>query len=280
MNRRTFLSVLILILPGAAPAQEGKPAILRGVGITQRLEHQVPLDTVFHNEEGKEVRLGDYFQGKPVILVLAYFRCPKLCNEVLNGLVDAVRSIPSLTAGNQFNIVVISFDARETPAMAAAKRRAYLEAYGRPGVTTGWHILTGPQASIDRVTEAVGFQYAYDTQNDQFAHGSGICILTPQGRIARYFFGIRYSPRDLRLGLVEASQNKIGTPVDQLLLFCFHYDPATGRYTAAVMNFVRLGGLLTLLGLGMFLMRSRWRWRQQKSRLAPLAPVLRGERLG
>ena len=262
-TRLQFLTCLtLLLLTNTAHAQGEKPPILRDVGIDQRLNDQVPLEVVLMNTEGREVRLGDYFQDKPVVLVLAQYRCPKLCNEVLNGLVDAVRSIPSLTVGSQFNIVVISFDPRETPAMAAAKQRAYLEAYGRPGVTGGWHFLTGPQTSIDLITKAIGFRYVYDAPNDQFAHGSGICLLTPQGRIARYFFGIRYSPRDLRLGLVEASENKIGSPVDQLLLFCFHYDPTTGRYTPAVMNLVRLGGMLMLVGMGLFFVGVRRRWKR------------------
>jgi protein SCO1 len=261
MKRGILLALFMtVVVTGRAAAQDGLPAVLRGVGIEQRLDTQVPLELVFRDEENRAVRLGDYFQSRPVILVLAYYRCPKLCTEVLNGLLDSLRKLP-LDAGEQFQVVVVSFDARETSPLAAAKKQAYVESYGRASGPNGWHFLTGAQASIDRLTQAVGFHYAYDANSDQFAHASGICVLTPHGRIARYFFGIRFPPRDLRLGLVEASENKIGTAVDQVLLFCFHYDPATGQYTAAVMNLVRLGGVATLLGLGVLFFVQRRRRR-------------------
>ncbi len=231
----------------AAEAQ--LPRSLEGVGFDQRLDQPVPLDAEFRDETGQPIRLGDCFNDRPVILVLAYYRCPMLCTEVLNGLVRALLDVP-LEMGKDFNVVTVSFDPRETPELAAAKKKSYLERYGRPGAEAGWHFLTGEQDAITRLTEAVGFHYRYDAKDDQFAHASGILILTPRGRIARYFYDIRYSPRDLRLGLVEASDNKIGTPVDQVLLYCFHYDPAEGKYGATVMNFVRLGGVLTVLGIG------------------------------
>ncbi len=209
--------------------------------IEQRLGEKVPLDLAFHDEAGQPVRLQKYFQQKPVVLVLAYYRCPRLCTEVLNGLESGLEAIP-LDIGRDFNVLTVSFDPRETPELAAAKKVPYIEKYGRGGAAEGWHFLTGDETSIKQLTEAVGFHYHYDPRSDQFAHASGIMILTPEGKLARYFYGIRYSPRDLRLGLVEASAEKIGSPVDQLLLFCFHYDPTTGQYTPAIMNFVRDGG--------------------------------------
>ncbi|HEX5270092.1 MAG TPA: SCO family protein, partial [Gemmataceae bacterium] len=209
---------------------------------------QVPLDAEFRDETGGVVKLGDYFGDKPVILVLAYYRCPGLCTMVLNGLVQALLDVP-LEMGRDFQVVTVSFDPRETPALAAAKKKTYLERYGRPGAEAGWHFLTGEQEPITRLTEAVGFRYRYDSVNDQFAHASGIMVLTPKGKVSRYFYDIAYSPRDVRLGLVEASGNRIGTASDQVLLFCFHYDPAEGKYGAAVMNLVRLGGVLTILGV-------------------------------
>ena len=273
MRRAAPLIAVLLtaVWPGVAPAQDGLPRPLRGVGFDQRLDEQVPLDLMFSDETGSTVRLGDYFGGKPVILVLAYYKCPRLCTEVLNGLVRALMDVP-FDAGNQFAVLTVSFDPRETPVLAAAKKKTYLERYGRPGAAAGWHFLTGDEPSIKRLTEAVGFRYVYDPKFDQFAHASGIMVLTPRGKIARYFYDIRYSPLDLRLSLVEASENKIGSPVDQVLLFCFHYDPAEGKYGAVVMNFVRLGGGVTLLAVGMFL-TVMWR-RERRNARAKAAPGL------
>lgn len=269
MRRGTALVLLVMAgAPVGARADDPLPAILRDVGIDQRLHEQVPLDVAFRDEAGCLVRLGKYFDGKPVILVLAYSRCPMLCNEVLNGLVDGLRGV-SLDMGEQFQVVTVSFDPREKPELAAAKKANYAESYGRPGAAGGWHFLTGEQDAIDRLTRAVGFRYVYDPSQDQFAHASGIMVLTPQGKIARYFYGIKYASRDLRLGLVEASEGMIGTPVDSVLLLCFHYDAATGKYTPAVMGFVRLGGALTLAILGVFLVRAWYRdWRKRCKRLA------------
>jgi protein SCO1/2 len=256
------------LLVGTARAEdEGLPPALRGVGIDQRLDEQVPLDLQFRDEAGQTVRLGDCLGGKPAILVLAYYRCPMLCTQVLNGLVDGLRGVP-FSIAEQFNVVTVSFDARETPELAAAKKASYVEEYGRPRAAAGWHFLTGEQASIDCLTQAVGFRYRYDPAQDQFAHASCILVLTPQGRVARYFYGIRYPPRDLRLGLVEASASKIGSPVDQVLLFCYHYDPATGKYTAAAMSFVRLGGALTLAVLAGALLLA---WRRRAGGVNPLS---------
>src|SRR5581483_317733 len=201
-------------------------------------------------------------------LVLAYFRCPMLCDQVLNSLVRAMLDM-SLELGKDFHVVTVSFDPRETPEMAAAKKKSYLERYGRPGADAHWHFLTGDQDAIRRLTAAAGFRYRYDARNDQFAHASGIIVLTPAGKIARYFYDVRYSPRDLRLGLVEASASKIGSPVDQILLYCFHYDPTLGQYGPTIMNLVRLGGVLVLLGMGLLFV-VLWRG-ERKRRPGPLA---------
>jgi protein SCO1 len=195
------------------------------------------------------VQLEDYFREKPVVIALVYYSCPQLCNQVLNGLTSSLRTLSGFSIGKEFEVITVSFDARETSELAAEKKKPYIEWYKRDGAAEGWHFLTGDKAAIDRLAEAVGFQYAYDPQTDQFAHASGIMIATPQGKLARYFYGIEYAPKDLRLGLVEASKNKIGTPVDQLLLYCFHYDPTTGKYGPVIMNMIRLGGIVTILGM-------------------------------
>ncbi len=265
LYRRAYAAPLaMLFAAGLAHAQPSLPPVLRPVGFDQRLDEQVPLDLEFRDEAGRAVRLGDCFDGKPVILVLAYFKCPQLCTEVLNGLVQAMLDL-SLDLGKDFRVVTVSFDPRETPEMAAAKKKTYLERYGRPGADKGWHFLTGEEAAIKRLTDAVGFRYNYDPRNDQFAHASGIVVLTPTGKLSRYFYDIRYSPRDLRLGLVEASAGRIGSPVDQILLYCFHYDPIEGKYGATIMNFVRLGGVLTILALAVF-MAVLWRRERREAR--------------
>jgi protein SCO1/2 len=266
MKRITLLACIVAaLLPAAARAEPTLPPLLREIGLEQRLNEHVPLDLAFRDEAGHDVRLGDYFQhGRPVVLVLVQYGCPMLCTQVLNGLTDGLRGVP-LNAGGQFQVVVVSFDARERPALAAAKKASYVENYGRPGAADGWHFLTGEQESIDRLTEAVGFRYRYDAKHDQFAHPSGVMVLTPDGTLARYFYGIQYSPRDLRLALVEASGGKVGSTVDQVLLLCYHYDPAEGTYTPTVMNFVRLAGALTLVGLGVYLGRSWYRERGLRS---------------
>ncbi len=265
--RLTIYGILGIIVMGIAlspaAADDSLPPLLQGVTIEQRLGEQVPLDLLFRDETGRAVRLNQYFGSKPVILVLAQYRCPRLCTEVLNGLTRGLADLSAYDIGNQFNVLTVSFDARETPELAAEKKAAYLKQYGRPGADDGWHFLTGDETSIKRLTEAVGFRYHYDPRHDQFAHASGIMILTPDGKLTRYFYGIQYASRDLRLGLVDASAGRIGSPVDVLLQFCFHYDPSTGRYTPAVMNFVRLGGLLTLISLGAFLTVQWWNERRK-----------------
>ena len=224
----------------------GLPKALKGVGIDQKLNEQIPLDAVFKDEHGREVKLGEFFGKKPVVLSLVYYSCPMLCTQVLNGMLSSFRQV-SFNIGDQYEVVTVSFDSRETPELAAAKKQAYVKGYNRPGAEASWHFLTGDAANIKRLTDAVGFRYVWDEQTNQFAHASGIMVLTPEGKLARYFYGIDYAPRDLRLGLVEASQNKIGTPVDALMLYCYHYDPATGKYGAVVMNIVRLAGVLTIV---------------------------------
>jgi protein SCO1 len=231
----------------------GLPPILKDIGIDQRLNEQVPLDAVFKDDQGREVRLGEYFKGKPVVLALIYYSCPMLCNQVLNGMLTSVRQV-SFNAGEEFQIVAISFDSRETPQLAAAKKQTYVKAYNRAGADAGWHFLTGDDANIKRVTDAVGFRYKWDEKTNQFAHASGIFVITPEGKLSRYFYGIEYPPRYVRLGLVEASQNHIGTMADTLMLYCYHYDPATGKYGTAVMNVMKVAGVITLgLIVGMLL---------------------------
>jgi protein SCO1/2 len=277
MSRATITTLLLLPLlfstGGRASAQTVLPKILQNVGFDQRLNEQVPLALPFTDEEGQRVTLGEYFGDKPVILVLAYYRCPMLCTQVLNGLVQGLRELP-FTVGKEFRVVTVSFDPHETTEMAAAKKRTYVHSYGKPEAAEGWHFLTGDQQSIGRLTRAVGFRYAYDPASEQFAHAAGIVILTPTGRISRYFYDVHYSGRDLRLGLVEASKNKIGSPIDQILLFCFHYDPTAGKYGAAIMNFVRAGGVLTVVGLGlMFGLLMRGERGRRQSAVAGVSPM-------
>ncbi|GBC83575.1 hypothetical protein HRbin10_02725 [bacterium HR10] len=245
----------------------GQPApILQRVGIDQKLNAQVPLDLVFRDESGRAVALREYFGERPVILSLVYYECPMLCTLILNGLLRSLRAL-SFTAGREFIVLTVSFDPREGPELAAAKKRAYVRSYGRSEAERGWHFLTGEETAIRRLTEAVGFRYAFDAETGQFAHASGIMVLTPQGRVARYFYGIEYAPRDLRLGLVEAAQGKIGSPVDQLLLYCYHYDPKTGRYSMLIMNVLRLAGAATVLALGSFMLVMFRRERRKKRAL-------------
>jgi protein SCO1 len=245
---KTFILILATCLCSAGAIAAEKPAILNNVGFDQRLNEQVPLDLSFVDETGKAVKLGDYFGEKPVVLVLAYYRCPMLCTLVLNGLTTAMHELP-FTPGKEFNVVTVSFDPSETPERAAKKKATYVKSYGRPGAEEGWHFLTGKQEEIDKLTKAVGFRYVYDAKQDQFIHPSGIMVLTPSGKISRYFFQLPFSGRDLKFGLMEASVEKIGSSTDALSLFCFHYDPELGKYSANILAMVRIGGVLTVLGL-------------------------------
>lgn len=226
------------------------PGALKGVGIDQHLDAQLPLDTVFRDEFGRNVPLSTYFHdGKPVILALVYYRCPMLCTEILNG-VEATLRLITLTPGKDFEVVAISFDPKDTPEIAAEKKQNYLRRFRRPDTANGWHFLTGEEPNIHRITDAIGFHYSYDAKTDQFAHASAIYVITPQGKISKYFYGVEYPGRDLRLGLVDASQGRIGTAADQILLFCFHYDPKTGKYGAVAIDSLRAVGATFVLVCG------------------------------
>jgi protein SCO1/2 len=243
---------------GMIPADRVPPE-LKDVGIDQHLDQPLPLDTPLEDEDGRAVRLGDYFGKRPVVFALVYYNCPMLCTQVLNGLVSAL-GVVSLDAGRDFDVVAVSFDPRDTPKDAAAKKEAYVTRYRRNGASRGWHFLTGEPEAIARLTKAAGFRYRFDDGIGQFAHASAIMVATPAGRLSHYFYGIEYAPRDLRLALVEASAGKIGTPVDQILLYCFHYDPTTGKYGAVIMRIIRIAGALTLLVVaGGILIMSRGR---------------------
>ena len=252
VRRAAILAALFSVSASAALAQGKRPEILDRVGLEQRLDQEIPLGLHFRDEAGRDVELRQYFGERPVLLNLVYYECPMLCTLVLNGVVSALRAM-SLDVGRDFEVVTLSFDARDTPELAAKKKRTYLDEYRRPGAEAGWHFLTGDDASIAALAESVGFRFAFDDRTQQFAHAAGIMVLTPQGRISRYFYGVEFAPRDLRLALVEASQNRIGSLVDQVLLFCFHYDPLTGRYSSLTMDAVRIGGVVTVLGLGGFI---------------------------
>src|SRR2546425_4546966 len=230
--------------PESGPVSTGLPRALKNVGIDQRLNEQIPLDAVFKDEQGREVRLGQFFKGKPVVIALVYYTCPMLCNQVLNGMLGSFRQV-SFNMGEQYEVVTVSFDPNETPDLAAKKKETYIKAYNRASGDAGWHFLTGDEANIKRLTDAVGFRYLWDEQTKQYAHASGIMIATPEGKLARYFYGIDYPPKDVRLALVEASANKIATPVDALMLYCYHYDPSTGKYGVAAMNVMRIAGVIT-----------------------------------
>jgi protein SCO1/2 len=228
-----------------------RPALLRRVGIDQKMGAQIPITVPFNDEAGDTVTLSRYL-GKPVILALVYYQCPSLCNMVLNGVLRTVKSLP-MTAGQEYNIVAVSFDPRETSEMAAEKHASYIKEYNRHGAQQGWHFLTGPEASSKTLADAVGFHYVYDAVSNQYAHGSAIVLLTPEGRVARYFYGIDYPVRDVRLGLVEASNRRIGSTVDAVMLYCYHYDPSNGKYGMVIMNVLRLAGFLTVATLAGFM---------------------------
>ena len=228
------------------------PAPLREIGFDQNIDRPLPLDTAFRDEAGRTVHLGDYFGKRPVVLVFAYYDCPMLCTMVINGLSSAL-GVLSLNPGKDFEIVTVSFNPRDTPATATAKKTAYLERYKRPGAADGWHFLAGDQPQIDRLTKAAGFRYVWDEQTKQYAHPSGVIVATPDGRLSKYLFGIEYGPRDLRFALVEASEGKVGNPADALLLYCYHYDPMTGRYGLAIMRGIRIAGAATVLVIGTFI---------------------------
>lgn len=269
MTRHALAVSLALLLPGIAAAQMGPvppppmaatPGVLQEIGFDQRLGDPIPLDLTFSDETGKEVRLGDYFGKKPVVLSLVYYQCPMLCTISLNGLAGALEVL-SFVPGQEFEVLTVSFDPREGPVLAAAKKKAYMSRYERPGADRGWHFLTGPEESVERLTKAVGFRYVWDEATQQFAHPAGIVVVTPEGRISHYLFGVEYSPKDLRLALVDAAGGKIGNTVDQVLLYCYQYNPETGRYSASILNLVRIGAGLTVVALGGFILSTTMRRR-------------------
>jgi cytochrome c oxidase subunit II len=276
--------LLLLMLPARAQDALSQQAVMRDIRIEQRLNAQVPLDLTFHDETGRSVPLREYINDKPTILVLAYYDCPMLCTLVLNGLTSSLSDL-RFDVGREFNVVTVSIDPREQPSLAAAKKEVYVKRYGRAGASAGWHFLTGDEGNIKQLAQAVGFRYAYDPATRQYAHAAGIMILTPEGRVARYLYGIEYPPKDLRLGLVEASHNEIGSPVDQVLLLCYHYDVATGRYAPVAVGLMRAGGALSILVLAatiFILLRQERRKRRERqesgtvfsSTLLPLAFLL------
>jgi len=274
MSSKSYAALLLALTGVAAISanaqQATTPAILSNVGITQNLNAQIPPDLVFRDETGKSVRIGDFFGPKPIVLSLVYFDCPALCTEVLNGELRTMKAI-SLDLGKDFDAVTVSFEPKDTPALAKAKRDVYAGQYGRPGAADHWHFLTGEQQSIDALTNVTGFHYAYDSSIRQYAHAAAILILTPDGRIDRYFYGVQYPARDVRLGLVEASEGKIGTLTDHALLYCYQYDPMTGKYGVVVMNVLRAAGGLTVLVLGIFMTLMFLRERKRPSGVSPAA---------
>jgi protein SCO1/2 len=236
-----------------APPANVRPPGLKNVGIAQRLNEQIPPDLLFRDETGKQVRIGDYFGKKPLILSLVYFRCPMLCSEVLSGVEGSLKAL-NFNVGKEFDVLTVSFDPKDTPEAATEKKADIIRRYKRPGAADGWHFLTGSQDSIEKLTQAVGFTYEYDPKTDQFAHSTAIMILTPDGKIAQYYYGIEFPPKDIRLGLIQASQGKIGTLADEVILYCYHYDPKAGRYSAVISRIMQLAGGVTILTLGTVLL--------------------------
>jgi protein SCO1 len=250
----------------SAAAQPAQPTPFQRMGYDQRVGQKVPTDLAFRDETGRTVHLGDYFGKRPVVLALVYYTCPMLCTLTLNGLTSSLKGL-SFDAGKEYEVVVVSFDPKDTPAAAAKMKREAMSRYGRPGTADGWHFLSGDAQAIAHLTQAVGFRYFYDEQSHQFAHPAGIVVLTPGAVLARYFYGIEFPSRNVRLGVVEAADNRLGTVVDQVLLFCFHYDPANGRYSAAVLNIVRLSAIATVIGLLLTIALLRRRDSQQPKTL-------------
>lgn len=262
---KRFLAIVVAVGVLAAPLQgqyrppivsqkpsDVAPPVLKEVGVDQKLGDQVPLDVPFYDENGREVTLRDYMGEKPVILSLVYYGCPMLCGQILNGLTGSLRML-SMDPGKDFKVVTISFDPREKPELASEKKTNYLKQYKHPDAAANWHWLTGPAESSKAVADAVGFRYTWDEKFEQYAHGSAIMVLTPEGKVSRYFYGIMYSPKDMRLGLTEASSGRVGGLAEQIMLFCYHYDATQGKYTMLTFRLIQVGGLITLLALGSFL---------------------------
>ena len=258
------VATLVAVLVGACPLAPAQTAqqrdLMQSIDFEQKLDEQVPLDATFRDESGKTIQLGELVGDKPVILTLVYYECPMLCTEILNGTLHMLKAMP-FTAGMEFDIVTISIDPTEGPELAADKKGYYLRRYGRPEAAEGWHFLVGDEAQIARVADSVGYRYKYDTETGEYAHASGIVVLTPEGKTSRYFYGVQYDAAHVRLGLVEASENKIGSPVDKLLLFCYHYDPNNGQYNVKIMNVIKIFGVVfvALMVGGIFLLMRRER---------------------
>ena len=253
---------------GLAPDDAGdpakaKPGLLSKIGIDQHLNHQVPLDLTFTDETGREVPLSTFFGKRPVVLAMVYYECPMLCTQVLNGMVAALGVI-NFDVGREYDVIAVSINPREGPGLAAQKKQAYLERYKRPQTAAGWHFLTGREENIQRLAAAVGFRYAFDEHIQQYAHGAGIEILTPKGMLSKYFYGIEFSARDIRFGLIEASEEHIGSPIDDALLLCYHYDPLTGKYGPVAIEAVRIGAVATVLAFLTFLFVSLRKERAQR----------------
>jgi protein SCO1/2 len=253
-----FLSAGVAHAASSVVPSSEMPGPLKAVGYDQRIGEKVPLDSPWRDEAGREVKLGDLLGRRPAVLVLAYYHCPMLCDLVLQGVETGLKPL-SLDPGRDFDVIVASIDPAETPALAAKKKREILERYARPGTAGGWHFLTGSRDGIARLTQAVGFRYVYDPARNQFAHAAGMVILTPEGRVSRYILGVEFPARDIRLGLVESGHGKLGTVVDQVLLYCFHYDPTVGRYSAATLNILRISAVATVLALALLIVFLRRR---------------------
>jgi protein SCO1/2 len=273
VTRPLLPALALVLLPALAAAQMGAvppprpatPGVLQEIGFDQRLGEALPLDAPFTDEQGRAVKLGDYFGKRPVVLSFVYYECPMLCTIGLNGL-SAALQVLSFVPGQEFEVLTVSFDPKETPALAAAKKNAYLARYQRPGAEAGWHFLTGSEASIAALTRAAGFRYVWDEATKQFAHPAGLVVATPEGRISHYLFGVEYAPKDLRFALIEAASGRIGNAADQLLLYCYQYDPQAGRYTASILNVVRALAVLTVLGLVGFMVTAS---RRHKAKAEP-----------
>lgn len=264
-NHRNWILLICLLAgwPAGLCAQQETPQalqnpqqqLLKDIHIEQKLGDEVPLDLHFTDSNGEQIELGDIFDDRPMVLALVYHECPKLCNQVLHGLMTSLRAI-DYTAGEDFDVLVVSFDPRETPELAAGRKQGFVRLYDREGTADGFHFLTGDEQNIQALADSVGFNYAWDDRSGQYAHASGIMLLTPDGTISKYFYGIDYNTRDLRFGLIDASGGNVGTFAQQILLLCFHYDPTTGKYGLIISRVIQLGGVITVLCLGAFVVLS------------------------
>ncbi len=253
-------------MPSQTGMPSGSPELLKQIGVTQNLGAQLPLDVQLRDETGQERPLRTYFTDKPVILAPVYFTCPMLCTQIINGIIKGLREV-HYTPGQDFEVVIVSIDPRETAELAAGKKQSYLKRYGRPGTEGGWHFLTGREEEVSRLAAALGFRYAWDEATQQYAHASAIMVATPQGQLSHYFYGVEYRPNDLRFALIQSSQGKIGSPVEQILLYCFHYDPVTGRYTPLILTTVKIFAVLTVLLLGSLIGYFLWQERKERQAL-------------